>query len=66
VSDKPEDVLTVDESTHDIMEEEAVSPPKAPVPRPERPTPLATIEEQLLRLQADFTQLAPSLIMTTS
>jgi len=37
-----------------------------PPPPPEKPTRLATVEERLLRLQADFTQLAPDLLNTTT
>jgi len=48
-----------DEPNHDTIEEEAEPPPRAPTPKPERPTHLATVEERLLRLQTDFTQLAP-------
>jgi len=35
----------------------------SPLPRPSR---LATVEERLLRLQAEFTQLAPDLLSTTT
>jgi len=66
VSDRPQDVPTLADSTHGTVEETAESSPKAPVSRPERPTRLATVEERLLRLQSDFTQLAPSLLSTTT
>jgi len=55
-----------DEPNHDAIEEEAESPPRDPTPKPERPTRLSTVEERLLRLQTDFTQLAPSLLTTTA
>jgi len=66
VSDKPEAVSVPDEPIHNEIEEEAESPPRALTPQPERPTRSATIEERLLRLQEDFTQLAPSLLTTTT
>jgi len=46
---------------------EASTPPaeETPAPAPAGPNRLATIEERLLRLQEEFTQLAPDLLSTT-
>lgn len=66
VSDQPRDIPTIADSTHDTVEEEAESPPKVPRLRKEKPTRLTTVEERLLWLQSDFTQLAPSLLSTTT
>lgn len=43
-----------------------VSATRETTPPPAGPSPLATIEERLLRLQADLTQLAPDLMNTTT
>jgi len=50
----------------EVTEEVAVSPPRPVTSPPEQPTRLVTVEERLLRLQADFTQLAPELLNTTT
>jgi len=46
---------------------EASDPPEeeTPTPAPAGPSRLATVEERLLRLQEEFTQLAPDLLNTT-
>jgi len=41
-------------------------PTKETTPPPPGPSRLATVEERLLRLQAEFTQLAPDLLRTTT
>jgi len=47
-------------------EGEVMPVPRITTPPPEKPTRLATVEERLLRLQADFTHLAPDLLNTTT
>jgi len=44
---------------------EASNPPDEETPAPTGPNRLATAEERLLRLQEEFTQLAPDLLSTT-
>lgn len=69
VSDKPEAMSMSEESPYcnsQTLEEEIEPPPKELTPRSERSSRLATVEERLLRLQTDFTQLAPSLLTTTT
>jgi len=68
VSDKPEAMPIQNESSnHDATEEEVELPPsRDSTLTPERPTRLSTVEERLLRLQTEFTQLAPSLLTTTT
>jgi len=44
----------------------AIIPTKERTPPPPGPSRLATVEERLLRLQAEFTQLAPDLLSTTT
>jgi len=44
---------------------EVIDPPEEEAPTPARPNRLATVEERLLRLQEEFTQLAPDLLSTT-
>jgi len=43
-----------------------IIPMKEKTPLPPGPSRLATVEERLLRLQAEFTQLAPDLLSTTT
>jgi len=69
VSDKPEAMSMSEESpdcNSQTLEEEVEPPPKELTPRPERSSRLATGEKRLLRLQTDFTQLAPSLLTATT
>jgi len=66
VSDKPETISTIEEPAPAEIEEEVEPTPRIVTPPPERPSRLATVEERLLRLQADFTQLAPDLLNTTT
>jgi len=66
VSDRPQIVYTPEELTYPDAKEETAPPPcKFLTPSPDR-TCLATVEEWLLRLQAEFTQLAPDLLNTTT
>jgi len=55
-------------TTEDTPADEGVTTPvnKEKTPPPNEPSQLATIEERLLRLQAEFTQLAPDLLSTTT
>jgi len=64
VSNEPDPILVPREP--EGAEEEEVPVSRAATPPSERPTRLATVEERLLRLQPDFTQLAPDLLHTTT
>jgi len=64
VSNKP-DPTPVPEQPEEA-EGAVVSVPRTATPPPEKPNRLATVEERLLGLQADFTQLAPDLLNTTT
>jgi len=77
VSDRPPITYTPEETTY--PEEGEISPtpakrrtrsPSPPLRRRRTPSPdpvrLATVEERLLRLQEEFTQLAPDLLNTTT
>jgi len=66
VSDKPDLISTIEELAPAEIEEEVELAPRIATPPPERPSRLATVKERLLRLQADFTQLAPDLLNTTT
>jgi len=66
VSDKPEAISITEEPAQAEIEEEVKSSPGSLPPPPEKPSRLATVEERLLWLQADFTQLAPDLLNTTT
>jgi len=49
-----------------VANEALVSATREPIPPPSGPSRLATIEEWLVWLQADFMQLAPDLLSTTT
>jgi len=49
-----------------VADEVTVPATQETAPPPPGPSRLATVEERLLRLQADFTQLAPDLLSTTT
>jgi len=49
----------------DSTPSEVMNPPEEEAPAPAGPNRLATVEERLLRLQEEFTQLAPDLLSTT-
>ena len=49
----------------DSTPSEVKDPPEEEAPAPAGPNRLATVEERLLRLQEEFTQLAPDLLNTT-
>jgi len=49
----------------DSTPSEVMDPPEEEAPAPAGPNRLATVEERLLRLQEEFTQLAPDLLSTT-
>ncbi|KAF6028766.1 hypothetical protein EB796_001303 [Bugula neritina] len=66
VSDKPEAISTMEEPAPTEIEEGVEPAPRIATPPPEGPSRLATVGERLLRLQADFTQLAPDLLNTTT
>jgi len=54
-------------TTDDKLNDETPPPPeKKESPPPPGPSRLATVEERLLRLQEEFTQLAPDLPSTTT
>jgi len=56
-------VTTEDEPAND---ETPPRPEKEKTPPPSGPSRLATVEEWLLRLQAEFTELTPDLLSTTT
>jgi len=66
VSDKPETISITEEPAPAEIEEKVEPTPRIATPPPERPSRLVTVEERLLQLQADFTQLAPDLLNTTT